>query len=428
MDDLANSGRTATEARGLDVAKTILSEFQDKAFELAQKLPWPDRKVEEWRFTSWRKLVPPDWGGEEPAARPDGYVPELDPGDLSPGAENRFAEDGISVFGARVGNRVQVAPILAEASSELESWLRGLVEKGKDRFDAVALATLRRGASVEVASGEALEAPLVLVRQHGSGRWDSTLSRIRLGAGSKGTLIVLDRPAEHPGLSYGVDLVEIELEAGAGWTVVFLQVLPPEARRLQRSRLRFAPQSGAHVVRLDLGGAVVKAETVLRFDGEDAGALYRGAFLLNGSQHLEADTLQDHATPGDHSDLLVKGAVGEAAKAVYRGRIWIRKGAQRSNAYQANRNLLLSREAHVHSIPMLDIEANDVRCTHGSASGPVDQTQVFYMQSRGIPEAEARKLIVEGFLLDALAGLSSDRLSGALERTIAEKLDRILSH
>ncbi len=77
---------------------------------------------------------------------------------------------------------------------------------------------------------------------------------------------------------------------------------------------------------------------------------------------------------------------------------------------------------------MLDIEANDVRCTHGSASGPVDQTQIFYMQSRGIPEAEARKLIVEGFLLDALAGLSSDRLSGALERTIAEKLDRILSH
>ena len=140
---------------------------------------------------------------------------------------------------------------------------------------------------------------------------------------------------------------------------------------------------------------------------------------------LDFRTLQDHDAPRTTSDLLFKGAVEDHARSVYSGLVRLRPTAQRANAAQTNRNLVLSEGAAAESIPNLEIEANDVRCSHASAVGPIDDDQLYYLESRGIPPDEAGRLIILGFFDDVLNRLPVPSLSGALRRTVEAKVERI---
>ncbi len=159
-------------------------------------------------------------------------------------------------------------------------------------------------------------------------------------------------------------------------------------------------QRNAHVnwITALLGGKNVLFNLESRLTGPNSAVNMHGFYFGSGSEHFHLNTYQNHQTVQSKSDLLYKGVLKDQATSVYRGIIRVEQGAQRTDAYQANRNLLLSSEAHVHSIPVLEIEANDVRCTHGATIGQVDADQVFYLQSRGLPRIQAEKLIVDGFL------------------------------
>ena len=212
----------------------------------------------------------------------------------------------------------------------------------------------------------------------------------------------------------------------------------------QGARVRFvnAQDLGRHVYDLRTQSAVLERDghlewltvalgarvsrstqhSVLR--GPGAEAFVTGLYLPDGRQHLAFDTLQDHVAAGCTSDLLYQGALLGKSRSVYEGTIRAWPGAQQTNAYQSNRNLLLSKKARADSLPRLEIEANDLRCSHGATVSPVEDQQVFYLMSRGIPQAEAVRLIVEGFfqpsfdrLPEALAGLR-----GRLADAVAEKL------
>jgi Fe-S cluster assembly protein SufD len=162
--------------------------------------------------------------------------------------------------------------------------------------------------------------------------------------------------------------------------------------------------------------------SVLREPGGEAKVT--GLYLPEGKQHLAFDTLQDHVAPGCLSDLLYQGALLGRSRSVYEGTIRAWPGAQKTNAYQSNRNLLLSNKARADSLPRLEIEANDLRCTHGATVSPVDEYQVYYLMSRGIPRDEAVRLIVEGFFRPSLDRLpqSLEGLRDRLIQAIATKL------
>ncbi|MDZ7373673.1 MAG: SufD family Fe-S cluster assembly protein [candidate division KSB1 bacterium] len=390
-------------------------------------LPWPDRKDEAWRFTPWKLLVPPSWGGEPGLADSAPPIVQFSPSDLWHEIWPYYEADGLGVFGPeeRADLRVAGLGVGRPISQRQASWLARLGGEIADRFDQLVLQAPARGIWVELGAGARVNGPLLLLRRAESREWDSTLSRLYFGPGSAGTLVIVDYSSDG-GVHYGADLSEILLAERAQWTIVFVQQFRGQTRRLQRTRVVLGSEAQAEVFRIDLGGAVVKAEATFRFEGKAAGLRYRGVVLLVGTQHVEVDTLQDHAAAENHSDLLVKAVVGHKAQAIHRGRIWIRRGAQRSEAYQASRNLILSTQARVHSLPMLDIEADDVRCTHASATGPIDEEELFYLQSRGLAENEARRLVVEGFLGDALRGLNHDRLISAMEDVIRAKLVSIL--
>ena len=147
-----------------------------------------------------------------------------------------------------------------------------------------------------------------------------------------------------------------------------------------------------------------------------------GAYYLTGREHVDYDTTQEHAAPDTTSDLAFKGVLDDRARAVWRGVIRVDKGAQKTDAYQENRNLLLSTDAQATPIPGLEIEANDVRCTHGATVGQVDSAQLFYLMARGLDRTEAQRMIVRGFFEPVLERIGSpqarERLAAALESRI----------
>jgi Fe-S cluster assembly protein SufD len=171
-----------------------------------------------------------------------------------------------------------------------------------------------------------------------------------------------------------------------------------------------------------LGSQTTKAFLDCKFIGAGAQANLLGFFFGDGKQHFDQHTFQNHLVGQTASDLLYKGALKDRAYSVFRGLIRVNPNAQRSDAYQANRNLLLSQNAHADSIPELEIEANDVRCTHGATVGPIDPDQVFYLMTRGVSKIEAERLIVEGFFEPLLQKIPLTAVREALEHVIQNKI------
>ena len=173
-----------------------------------------------------------------------------------------------------------------------------------------------------------------------------------------------------------------------------------------------------------LGGhyARLRSESLLDHEGgeSDLTAVYFG----DGDQMLDFRTLQDHVAPRTRSDLLFKGAVEDHAHSVYSGLVRIRPGAQHSRAFQTNRNLVLTEGAEAMSVPNLEIEADDVQCSHASTVGPIDDDQLYYLATRGIPPDEAERLIVLGFFDDVFERLPLPSLVAPLRRSVIEKIER----
>ncbi len=171
-----------------------------------------------------------------------------------------------------------------------------------------------------------------------------------------------------------------------------------------------------------LGSAVTKAFLDSRVQGEGADVRMLGFFFGDKQQHFDQHTFQNHLLPHGKSDLLYKGALKDRAYSAFRGLIRINPNAQRSDAYQQNRNLLLSEHAHADSIPELEIEANDVRCTHGATVGPLEEEAVFYLMARGIPRREAERLITEGFFDELIAKIPLEQVQDRLFGVIRQKI------
>lgn len=171
-----------------------------------------------------------------------------------------------------------------------------------------------------------------------------------------------------------------------------------------------------------LGSQTTKAFLDCKFIGKGAQANLLGFFFGDDKQHFDQHTFQNHLVGQTASDLLYKGALKDRAYSVFRGLIRVNPNAQRSDAYQANRNLLLSPNAHADSIPELEIQADDVRCTHGATVGPIDPDQIFYSMARGIPQREAERLIVEGFFDPLMQKIPLESIRNELAQVIQRKI------
>ena len=309
------------------------------------------------------------------------------------------------------------------AHQELVRRHLGSLVAADDVFVALNDAGLRAGAFVYVPRGVELSEPI-------------SLSAVQSRSGTllnQRTLVVLEEGAQaevwEQFLS-GSDDVEgvfntvTELIVGDGARLRYVcgQGLSEKSWIFGAQRAEVGRDASLDWVALGFGSARGHVRMETRLAGEGAEARVTGAYASHARQHIDFDTTQEHAAPNTTSDLAFRGVLHGRSSAVWKGNIIVDPGAQKTDAFQESRNLLLSKRAHADAIPGLEIQANDVRCTHAAAVAQVDPEQLFYLRSRGLKLDVARRLVIEGFLSALVErfeqGPVRERLAGALERRL----------
>ena len=386
--------------------------MRTELLETYRALPLPTIRDEHWRFTNLEGFDPDAWGAAATAATEVASLLELDVA-----AQATIDESGIRVDGAPEGVRF-------EALTDDHPLLGSLV-KPDDKFRAHNAAVWEHGLLVHVAANVVLEQPLYL-RVASAAPGGSLFWRVLVVAepGSRFTFVQELTSSEPELEAYANGVVEVVVHDGAKAEIVNVQRLARKTWLFASCHARIERDAELDWVEGGFGSA--KGKTWIQNDLAARGASSRvtGAYFADGTQHLDYDTYQLHAAPDTTSDFAFKGALRDSAATVWRGMIRVEEGAQKTNAYQENRNLLLSKTATANSIPGLEILANDVRCTHGATLSQVDREQLFYLMARGLPRAEAERLIVRGFFQDVLDRIElapvREALGAALEARIPQ--------
>ncbi len=292
-----------------------------------------------------------------------------------------------------------------------------------EKFAAHNAAVWTHGLFVRVPKGVVLEKPLY-VRITNTVDGGSLFWRLLVVAeeGSRFTLIE-EYVSARPDLGgYSNAVVELYVEQAAKLEYVSIQNLSQETWHFANHHARVERDAELDWVAGGFGAKKGKIRIQNDLNGPGATSRVTGAYFADGDQHMDYDTFQEHIAPSTESDFAFKGALRESARSVWRGMIRVEPEAQKTNAYQENRNLLLSSEAHADSIPGLEIMANDVRCTHGATLGKVNREELFYGMSRGLSRAEAERLIVRGFFQDVLDRIDLEPVREALGAALEARI------
>ena len=367
--------------------------------ELATLPPLPDQKTKGWEFTDLSGL---DLDSYEPGSAEASIV----------------SADGAVVLPLKEAS---------ESRPELVEGRLGALAPSGDPFVARNDAAWSDGVLVHVPAGVKVEEPI----------------RIEVPLDDDGealswrTLIVLEEGAEAEVWEHWsspddeVDALlnsVVELHVGQAATLRYVntQDISEKAWIFATQRAQVERDARLDWTALGFGSARGKVRMETNLAGPGSEARVTGGYAGGPGQHLDYDTTQEHAAPNTNSDLAFRGVLAAGATAVWRGMIRVDPGAQQTDAFQESRNLLLSTEAHADAIPGLEIEADDVRCTHAAAVAQIDREQLFYLTSRGLGEGEAKSLIIEGFLESLVERLAEgpvrDEVSTALERRLSEIL------
>jgi len=371
------------------------------ALDTFDRLPMPSKTDEEWRRT--------DVSGFDPAAfaRFEKALAHTTRGTNLP--------EGVIL---------QSLPVAAkEHQALIEPRLFSLLHPNRDRFTALHSAFFTGGVFLYVPDGVTIEEPIT--GQHFSHEnGTSVLPHTLIIAGRNSRFNYLDEYIaegdDEPG--YRTGSAEIFLGEGAEVGYVALQKWGRNAWHFGDQRARLEKDSKLKLFSVTLGGRFSKTRVEASLVGQGSEAELKAIYFASGEQFFDFHTLQDHQVGNTRSDLLFKGALQDTARTVYAGLIRIEKGAARSDAYQANRNLVLSDHAKATSIPMLEIDNNDVRCTHGATVGPVDPQHLFYLRSRGIPEQTAKRMIVQGFFGYVLDRIPFEHARNLIEADLESRL------
>src|SRR5215210_7597132 len=378
-----------------------------------EALPVPDTTEEHWRFTDLRGFDP-DAFGPARGQTPDVSVPSMLELDVT--AEAVVTETGIEITRAPEGIRFEVLDESNERLGQLVGWQ-------DDKFAAHNAAAWQQGLLVHVPAGLELERPL-FVRVVNAIEGGSLFWRLLVVAeeGARFSLVE-EHSSASPGLGgYFNSVAELYVEQAAKLEYVALQNLSRETWYFASHHARVERDAELDWVSGGFGSKRGKVRIQNDLAGPGATSRVTGAYFADGEQHLDFDTFQEHIAPNTESDFAFKGALRDTSTAVWRGMIRVERDAQKTNAYQECRNLLLSAKAHADSIPGLEILANDVRCTHGATLGQVDREQLFYLMARGLPRAEAERLIVRGFFQDVLDRIELEPVREAVTAALEQRI------
>ena len=405
---------------------SALDSYVNSAWDAFNELNLPSTSEEAWRRTSLRKMpfekfqLPAD--GVKSAPIPaellaGDYIGQIS---LSLDAENihlapELIEKGVIFTSLRVAKK--------EHPDILAKLIGTVIPAETDKFSALTAALAQNGVLLYIPRNLQIEKPLHSLLW-GAGANLAHLSHliIYLDEGASATYIHESASPTEVADSMHAGIVEITLKDNANLRFVEIQSWGRHIWNFSHERARVGRNANLDWVFGATGSKLTKNFSTLDIVGEGASSQMSGLFFADEDQHLDHDTQQDHHVAHTYSNLLFKGVLKGKSRSVWQGMIYVAPNAQQTDAYQSNKNLLLSNEARADSIPGLEILADDVRCSHGATVGKIDDEPFFYLLSRGIPKADAERLMVEGFFDPVLRRIPVDSVRERLEKTIAEKL------
>lgn len=409
-----------------------LKEVRRNAFDTFTSMPWPTSKDEEWRRTDIRAFKLKSF-----ALQQSSPAPSLDEINSVSPIRDRLAGHYNTGIVQIAGHTTQPADLtklgqvilcdletaLKSHSELVQNHLTKIVQTNEDALSALHIAMMRGGFLLYVPKGVKLKDPLyalsALTSEH---RVDTSHTLIILEDDAEATLVhdLAGVGESKPGLHLGA--VEIIVGKNSHLKYVRIQNWDDQTWHFSRERAVIAEHGKIQWTIGGLGSRLSKVNQETSLTGPKASAQVNGVMFTTGKQHLAYFTRQDHQAPDTTSDLLYKGGLTGKSRTVWKGMIRVEPDAQKTDAYQKNDSLVLSDESRADSIPGLEIEANDVRCTHGATAGPVDPEMIFYCQARGIPSETAKRLVVEGFFANVYDRISVEPVRESLQAAVAKKL------
>jgi Fe-S cluster assembly protein SufD len=407
-----------------------LASLRDDAFHRFDRLGFPTTRIEDWRFSNVAPIA--ETAFVAPVMQPHYAQAALDalPLPRLGGPELVFVNGWFmpelsATSGLPAGVRARsLGDVLASDPDTVLTHLGRLARIENQAFTALNTAFLRDGAVIEIGEGVITDAPIHLVFITTDGD-DPVMSQPRalVLAGANSQVRVVESHAGQGNKPYlNNALTEVVVADGA---VVDHYVIVREAEAGFRigglfARLGRASNFSSHAI--TLSGAIVRHEAKVVLDGEGGVCTLNGLYLGNGQQLVDNQTTIDHAKPHCDSYELYKGILSGRSRAVFNGKIIVRLDAQKTDAKQSNKALLLSEDAQVTTKPQLEIFADDVKCTHGATVGQLDEESLFYLRSRALSEAQARQLLIHAFAADLLGHIKIDAVRRQLDTLLTERL------
>ncbi len=396
------------------------------AFELFTREGLPHRRVEEWKYTDLRALMRdakplaplPDAAAKARAKTAGGVLGDVECRRLM-FVDGTFVPELSDTGGLEKGLTItSLAAALGDNDASLADHL-GKLAPAQDVAVALNTALMGDGAVIRIGAGATIERPLHLLFVT-SEKPIATFVRSLVVVEAGARAMVIETHEGPAGTDYQTNAA-LELFVGDRAHVDHVKIISDGAEALHVSTLAAAIGAKArfNAFTFTAGGAVVRNQLFLKFDGEETVAGIRGATLIKGRQHADTTLVANHLARGCQSRELFKAVLDDEAHSVFQGRITVQRGAQQTDAKMMTQALLLSERAEADNKPELEIFADDVQCGHGATAGALDEELKFYLMARGIPAAEAEALLIQAFLGEAIEGIEHAGLREALMETVA---------
>ena len=398
------------------------------AYARLQKVGYPTARTEDWRFTNVNPLIEKDFALPTQAEDAKLDLASLGFADAIPGsrlvfvnglASPRLSKVGAMPKGVHVGTLSQALANdgSMDAATLVQLHLGRYADSERLAFTAENTAFFQDGGLIVVPDHAIVEEPIHLVFVNTASV--ATTPRNLVVVGKNAQVRIVEWHLGAPALTNFANAVtEVIADERSVVDHVKLQRESTAAYHISNTQVVLHAKANFTTHYIGLGGSLVRNEVRVRFAGEHAEATVNGLYVGEGKQHHDNHTVIDHAVPNCASHELYKGVLDGSSQGVFNGKIFVRKDAQKTDAKQTNKVLLLSEGATINTKPQLEIFADDVKCTHGATVGQLDETQVYYLRSRGIGLEEARRILTFAFANDIVSRIKLESIRDELERLI----------
>ncbi|MEM9365252.1 MAG: Fe-S cluster assembly protein SufD [Planctomycetota bacterium] len=415
------------EAR-LDEPKWLL-ELRKEAFSHAEAMDWPARRDEEWIRTDIRtfrldkftppaaaktEATPPDAAQLKSGVTPAASLETFDSARCAMSLAPELSAKGV-VFGS-------LEDMCREQPDLVRPYLYTVVDPDHDKFAALHAAFWSGGQFLYVPRGVVIEEPIYLGSVLSEGACDTSHTLIVLEEGAQATVLHECNSVDPSASGLHLGAVELVQKPGSHLRYVNVQEWGLKTFHFAHQKAQVGRDATLQWTIAAMGAGLAKVNQSVDLVGPGADSQVNGVMFTEGRQHLAYHTQQYHRAPSCHSDFLYKSAQQDQSRTVWRGMIKVDKEAQKTDGYQRNDNLVLSERSRADSIPGLEIEADDVRCTHGSTTAKVDEDQIFYARCRGFTRKEATRMIVSGFFQQIFDRITIESVRDALAAAIARQV------